>query len=150
VSSSAQTIAGDSDRLRELVSNLLFNAISYNRTHGVVAADVRSERGCVVLKVQDTGIGVDAADLPHIFERFYRGERARERAPSGAGLGLALAQWIVGAHGGTIECTSEPGHFTEFVVSFPPFTEAPVPVPVSESRRSGHEREGAMSTRVPE
>ncbi len=114
-----QTIAGDPDRLRELLSNLLFNGVAYNRPNGRVSVDVHGENTTVVLRVRDTGIGIDPEDLPHVFERFYRGERARERAPGGAGLGLALVRWIVGAHDGTIECTSEADCFTEFVVRFP-------------------------------
>jgi two-component system OmpR family sensor kinase len=118
-SSSAQTIVGDPDRLRELLSNLLFNGVAYNRPNGLVLADVHHAGASVVLSVRDTGIGIDPDDLPHVFDRFYRGELAREREPAGAGLGLALVHWIVAAHGGTITCTSEPGSWTEFVVRFP-------------------------------
>ena len=96
-------IAGDPDRLRQLLSNLLFNAVAYNRAHGVVTVDLEraSATGeldrddAAVLRVHDTGIGIDPDDLPRVFDRFYRGERAREREPAGAGLGLALVRWIV-------------------------------------------------------
>jgi heavy metal sensor kinase len=147
VTATPQTIAGDPDRLRELVSNLLGNGIAYNRAHGVVAAEVREERGLVTLRVKDTGIGIDAEDLPHVFERFYRGERARERRPAGAGLGLALAEWIVTAHGGTIECASEPGRGTTFVARFPPL----VAVPDRDAPRQAEDTTvNALSTNVPE
>ena len=119
VSSSAQTIIGDPDRLRELLSNLLFNGVAYNRPNGCVTVDVQRDGATVVLTVRDTGIGIDPDDLPRVFDRFYRGELARAREPAGAGLGLALVHWIVAAHGGTVDCMSEPGRSTEFVVRFP-------------------------------
>jgi heavy metal sensor kinase len=119
VSTAPLTMAGDPDRLRELLSNLLFNAVAYNRPDGIVVVAVEPERDGAVLRVRDTGIGIDPSELPHVFERFYRGERARERAPSGAGLGLAIVRWIVAAHDGTIDCSSTPDRFTEFVVRFP-------------------------------
>jgi len=150
VAATAQTIAGDPDRLRELVSNLLGNGISYNRAHGIVAAEVREEAGLVTLRVKDTGIGIDAEDLPHVFERFYRGERARELRPAGAGLGLSLAQWIVGAHAGTIECSSTPGRGTTFVARFPPLV-AGTAGGVSPSPREAEDAAvNALSTDVPE
>ena len=121
VTTTPQSIEGDPDRLRELVSNLLYNAVAYTPANGVVTADVRSEGGLVSLRVTDTGIGIDAGDLPHVFERFYRGERARERVPSGAGLGLALADWIVTAHQGEIACSSTVDRGTEFVARFRSF-----------------------------
>jgi two-component system, OmpR family, sensor kinase len=122
VSATAQTIVGDPDRLRELLSNLLFNGVAYNRPNGLVIVDVQHEGATVVLRVRDTGIGIDPDDLPHVFDRFYRGELARAREPAGAGLGLALVHWIVGAHSGTVACTSEPGSWTEFVVRLPAVT----------------------------
>ena len=106
VSSSEQTMVGDPDRLRELLSNLLYNGVAYNRPNGVVTVDVRREGAIVVLRVRDTGIGIDPDDLPRVFDRFYRGELARAREPAGAGLGLALVHWIVAAHGGTVACTA--------------------------------------------
>jgi len=112
-------VHGDRDRLRDLVSNLLFNAITYNRPGGTVAVAARRTGEWIDLRVRDSGIGISPADLPHIFDRFYRAEAARARETSGAGLGLALARWIVAAHGGTIACSSDAGRFTEFVVRLP-------------------------------
>jgi signal transduction histidine kinase len=112
-------VTGDRDRLHDLVSNLLFNAITYNRPGGTVSVDARREGEWSELRVRDSGIGISSADLPHIFDRFYRAEAARARETSGAGLGLALAGWIVASHGGTIVCASDPGTFTEFVVRIP-------------------------------
>jgi two-component system, OmpR family, sensor kinase len=146
VTATAQTVTGDPDRLRELISNLLYNGISYNRPSGIVSIDVRLEHDHVVLRVADTGIGIDADDLPHVFERFYRGERARERAPSGAGLGLALAKWIVDAHGGTIECTSDLERGTEFIALFP----ASAAIGSQMPNQLDDEREIAMSGKIPE
>jgi heavy metal sensor kinase len=137
---SAQTIAGDPDRLRELLSNLLFNGVAYNRPNGVVMVDVRHAGAAVVLTIRDTGIGIDTDDLPRVFDRFYRGELARAREPAGAGLGLALVHWIVAAHGGTVTCASEPGRWTEFVVRFPPGnTEPPRTSYVGASLVGSHE-----------
>ena len=110
---------GDRDRLHDLVSNLLFNAITYNKPGGSVSVGVRREGESIELRVRDSGIGISAADLPHVCDRFYRADAARARDTSGAGLGLALAQWIVAAHGGTIACSSDGGTFTEFVVHLP-------------------------------
>jgi signal transduction histidine kinase len=127
------TITGDPDRLRQLLSNLLFNAVAYNRAHGVVTVELKRATASgeldrddiAVLRVHDTGIGIDPEDLPRVFDRFYRGERAREREPSGAGLGLALVRWIATAHDGTVECTSERDRFTAFVVRLPQLATKP-------------------------
>ena len=116
---SPEVVVGDADRLHDLASNLIFNAIAYNRPGGTVTVEVSRDRHLVVFRVRDTGIGIAASDLPKIFDRFYRGETARTREPAGAGLGLALAKWIVRAHHGSIECSSEPGRYTDVVVLLP-------------------------------
>lgn len=104
VSSVEPTIVdGDRDRLRDLFGILLDNAARYTPDGGSVAAalEVRGHRA--IVRVEDTGIGLDAADRDKLFERLYRGARAREMRPSGTGLGLAIAHWIVESHGGSIE-----------------------------------------------
>jgi heavy metal sensor kinase len=117
--STPATVQGDADRLLQLLTTLLVNAVAYNRQEGVVWVNLRTDGAEVVLSVSDSGIGIAADDLPRVFDRFYRGAAARSREPGGAGLGLAVARWIAGAHGGTIACSSEPGHGTEFVVRLP-------------------------------
>jgi heavy metal sensor kinase len=107
-------VAGDRERLRDVVMNLVTNAIRYNRPNGRV--DVALKGG--VLTVADTGVGIPERDRPHIFERFYRVDKARSREIGGTGLGLAITKWIVEAHGGSIAFTSREGEGTTFTVRF--------------------------------
>ena len=101
------TLAGDADRLQEAITNVLTNAIRYNVERGHVRVDLRRDADAITLGISDTGIGIDAADLPSIFEPFFRGDPARSRDTGGAGLGLAVARTVVSQHGGTITCASE-------------------------------------------
>lgn len=112
-------VDGDRDRLREVLGNLLDNAARYTPPGGsvVAALEVRDRRA--VVRVEDTGIGLDEADRERVFERLYRGSRAREMRPSGTGLGLAIARWIVELHGGTIELASRQGGGTVATVELP-------------------------------
>jgi two-component system, OmpR family, sensor kinase len=109
----------DPTRLAQVVTNLVSNAILYNRREGQVTLTVAEDDGAAVLKVADTGIGIAAHDLPHLFDRFYRVDRARSRDSGGSGLGLAISQSIVAAHAGTLTATSELGVGTTFVVRLP-------------------------------
>ncbi len=112
-------VVGDRDRLGQVVTNLLANAIRYNQEGGRV--DVRVERvnGHAIVSVSDNGIGIPTEELPHIFERFYRVDKARTRAEGGTGLGLAICQSVVEAHGGQITARSEPEHGTTLEVRLP-------------------------------
>jgi len=112
-------VDGDRDRLRELFGILLENAARYTPAGGVIAASLAIRDDRVVATVSDTGIGLDETDRAHLFERLYRGRRARELRPSGTGLGLAIAQWIVEAHGGSIELDNREGGGTVATVSLP-------------------------------
>jgi two-component system OmpR family sensor kinase len=111
-------ITGDADRLAQVITNLLTNAIQYNRDGGQVSVKLESQTGLAVLTVHDTGPGIAAEDLPHVFERFYRGDKSRTGSGS-TGLGLAIAKAIVEAHGGTIEAASKKGYGTTFTVRLP-------------------------------
>jgi signal transduction histidine kinase len=110
------TVRGDADRLMDAITNLVTNAIDYNVPNGRVDIRVGARNGHVELRIADTGIGIDAADVPHIFDRFYRADPARARVRGGAGLGLAVARWVVEQHGGRITCDSEPGKGSVFTV----------------------------------
>ena len=114
-----EAVIGDPDRLQDLVSTLLFNGVTYNRREGTVSVSIERVETAVVLRVRDTGMGISPDELPRIFDRFYRSDAARAREPAGAGLGLALAKWIAEAHEGSVMCSSELGHETEFVVHLP-------------------------------
>ncbi len=109
---------GDSERLAQVATNLLANAIQYNRTDGTVHVQIKQENGLAVLTVADSGKGISPADLPHVFERFYRADKSRTGAGN-TGLGLAICQAIVAAHAGTIEVSSRENVGTTFTVRLP-------------------------------
>ena len=111
-------ITGDSERLGQVVTNLLTNAIQYNKPGGEVRLNLKSENGVAVLTVADTGQGIAAGDLPRVFGRFFRADESRTGAGN-AGLGLAISKAIVEAHGGTIEVASEMNAGTTFTVRLP-------------------------------
>ena len=102
-----------------MITNLLTNAIDYNREHGSVRIATSTDRSRAAIVVSDTGVGIASADLPHIFERFYRVDKARSRAEGHTGLGLAIAKAIVESEGGMIEVLSTPGVGTTFTVHLP-------------------------------
>ena len=110
---------GNAEQLGQVVTNLVSNAIDYNRPDGNVSVKVATEGDAAVLVVADTGQGIGPEDLPHIFERFYRADKARSPAAGRVGLGLAITQAIVQAHGGAIGAASEPGHGRTFTVRLP-------------------------------
>lgn len=114
-------VLGDRDRLKQVMVNLVGNAIQYTPTGGKVALSLGKSSGQARLAVSDTGPGIPAADLPHIFERFYRAEKSRKRGRdgSGFGLGLSIAYWIVHHHGGRIEVDSREGQGTTFCMWLP-------------------------------
>jgi two-component system OmpR family sensor kinase len=96
-------VPGDGDRLAQVLTNLLSNAIQYNVEGGNVTVSITEDADAVSVKVADTGVGIGSADMPHIFERFYRVDRARSRHTGGSGLGLSICKTIIEAHGGQIE-----------------------------------------------
>ena len=112
-------VDGDRDRLRELIGILLDNAARYTPAGGAVAAGLQVRDGRAVLRVEDSGIGLDTEDRERLFERLYRGARARELRPSGTGLGLSIARWIVESHAGTIELVDREGGGTVAQVTLP-------------------------------
>jgi signal transduction histidine kinase len=116
------TVEGDRERLTELLTNLCANAVEYNRDGGRVTIEVWPEGAEACMRVTDSGLGISAEDLPRIFERFYRPDASRDRHTGGAGLGLAIAKWIVDAHGGRITCSSTPGEGTAMLIRLPRLT----------------------------
>ena len=112
-------VQGDEERLRQVVGNLLSNAIKYSPAGGLIRVSGRSEPNQVTLSVSDQGPGIAASDLPHIFERFYRGDAELTKRAKGAGLGLYLAKSVVEAHGGRIWAESAPGAGTTFLFTLP-------------------------------
>ena len=112
-------VAGDVHWLSRLFSNLVMNAIHYNRPEGKIVITLEPVDSVVHIKISDTGIGISADAIPHIFERFFRADSSRNANQSGAGLGLSIVKWIIEAHNGTISATSEPGQGTTFTVCLP-------------------------------
>jgi heavy metal sensor kinase len=113
-------ILGDEARLIQVVLNLIDNAIRYTNSDGSVFIDLEATATQACLTIRDTGIGISSNDLPHIFERFYRADPARQQTQQNStGLGLAIVEWIVRLHGGTITAASQPGQGTTFTVMLP-------------------------------
>ena len=112
-------VVGDTGRLTQVVTNLLANAIQYNVPQGRVSIRLGCDNGEAVLAVADTGRGIPEADRPHIFERFYRVDKARSRKTGGCGLGLAICRSIVESHGGTIDFVTQVDRGTTFTVRLP-------------------------------
>ncbi len=111
----------DKTRIRQLLLNLVTNAVKYTPNGGEIGVEIADDGAAVRLIVSDTGIGIAAGDLPHIFDRFWRADPARTRDDerAGTGLGLAITKWIAEAHGGSIAVQSRPGKGTTFTVSLP-------------------------------
>jgi signal transduction histidine kinase len=112
-------VDGDRDRLADLVGVLLDNAARYTPDGGSVDAVLSVDQETAVLRVSDTGIGLSDEDRRRVFERLYRGAHARALRPAGRGLGLAIARWIVDAHGGTIELANRQGGGVQATVTLP-------------------------------
>jgi two-component system OmpR family sensor kinase len=114
-------VCGDRDRLKQVLVNLVGNAINYTPVNGEVVVSLGKQQNQARLTVSDTGPGIPAEDLPHIFERFYRGEKSRTRSKDGKGfgLGLSIAYWIVRNHNGRIEVDSKLGVGTTFRIWLP-------------------------------
>lgn len=112
-------LVADRERLHQLFVILLDNAIKYTSQSGYIQVICRKQSNMVLMQIRDTGCGIIAADLPYIFDRFFRGDKARSRKNGGAGLGLAIAQWIVDKHNGKIWVESELGIGTQVYVTIP-------------------------------
>lgn len=116
--SNLPTIKGDRDMIKQVILNLISNAINYNKPGGLVSIRADTQPGDLVLAVSDTGPGIMPADIPHLFDKFYR-SRSTENAAQGTGLGLAICRKIVEAHKGHIEVKSEVSKGTTFLVHLP-------------------------------
>src|SRR5215217_6810801 len=112
-------LSGDDELLKRMVLNLLDNAVKYTPQGGKISVVLARNNGNAEIVVRDTGIGIPVDDQLHVFDRFYRVDKARSRALGGAGLGLSIASWIVAAHGGKIDVDSVPGQGSQFTVQLP-------------------------------
>jgi PAS domain S-box-containing protein len=143
------TIEGDEVRLTQVLDNLLTNAARYTPPGGTIAVSGSREDDSVVLRVRDTGVGIDPALLPDLFDTFVQGARGPDRAQGGLGLGLSLVRTLTELHGGTVTAHSDgPGLGSEFAVRLPASDDdGPSPAPHAESQAAVRER-GAGPTRV--
>jgi len=115
----ATPLQGDRHRLRQLLLNLTDNAIKYNQPNGTVTIDLHRSNGVAELRIANTGPGIPTGLQPRVFDRFFRGDASRGNAVDGCGLGLSIAQWIVTAHGGSIQIASQPEKLTTATVRLP-------------------------------
>jgi signal transduction histidine kinase len=115
----ASPVKGDRHRLRQLLLNLTDNAIKHNQRKGTVTIDLHRDNGVVELRITNTGPGIPEASQPRLFDRFFRVDSSHNNAVDGCGLGLSIVQWIVKAHGGSIQITSQPEKLTTATVRIP-------------------------------
>ncbi|WP_126552103.1 sensor histidine kinase [Dictyobacter kobayashii] len=113
------TILGDAARLIQVIMSLVDNALNYTNAGGMITLAVEVRESYTYLHVTDTGIGIEAKDIDHIFERFYRADPARSKVVGGSGLGLSIVDWVVRAHKGVIKVKSEPGKGSTFTLILP-------------------------------
>jgi heavy metal sensor kinase len=113
------TVEADPARLKQVIVNLLDNAIKYTPDGGKVSISVIKQDGCAILEIADSGIGISSNDLPHIFDRFYRADKARSRQMGGTGLGLSIVRSICLAHNGQVKVASTEGQGSVFRVELP-------------------------------
>lgn len=112
-------IAGDPQLLRRLFLILIDNAVKYTPASGQVSIALEAEDGLITVSITDTGIGISDQDLPHVFDRFYRADKARSREMGGSGLGLSIGKWIAEAHKGSVTAESKYGRGSTFKVALP-------------------------------
>jgi signal transduction histidine kinase len=129
-------MAGDRDRLAQVLDNLVSNAVKFTPQGGTVTVRLAAKDGAALIDVRDTGVGIPAAEQERLFERFYRASTATERAIPGVGLGLTIAKAIVEAHEGTLEFDSIEGAGTTFRVRLP-LRPPPTGSPSAERLRGG-------------
>ncbi|GAC1544763.1 MAG: hypothetical protein NVS2B7_19220 [Herpetosiphon sp.] len=115
------TVAGDSDRLLQVFRNLIGNGVKYSPHGGTVMVALKASEHCIVVTVSDEGIGISSADMPRLFDRFYRASDASGFGISGLGIGLYVVREIVAMHGGTVTVDSKPGQGARFTVSLPSY-----------------------------
>lgn len=113
------TVRGDRHRLRQVLLNLVDNAVKYNEPKGTVTLDLRRDGEQAVVTVTNTGSGIAPEQLPRVFDRFFRGDAARRIRADGCGLGLSIAHWVITAHGGLIRLASDPNGPTTVTVKLP-------------------------------
>jgi two-component system phosphate regulon sensor histidine kinase PhoR len=118
------SIRADETRLREIFDNLLDNAVKYSNANGEIRLGGEPRGSEIVLSVSDDGLGISSEDVPRIFERFYRVDKARGRELGGTGLGLSIVKHIAQLHGGSAKAESEPGKGTTIRISLPVVTES--------------------------
>jgi signal transduction histidine kinase len=112
-------VQADKETLEQVFSNLINNALEYNRPNGSVKITLKEKRNFVVTEIQDNGIGIAKEHLPFIFDQFYRVDRKEGQKKGGTGLGLSIAKKIVDAHGGSMQVSSELGKGSNFTVLLP-------------------------------
>ncbi|GAB4128957.1 MAG: hypothetical protein OHK0050_42740 [Roseiflexaceae bacterium] len=139
-------IWADPARLEQILLNLLQNALRHTPPGGIIVVEAQAEPAHVAIAVADTGVGIEPADLPHIFERFYRGDTSRARETGGAGLGLALVRELTEAMGGSVTATSQVGRGSRFTIRLPHNSERSLPVIPSVARNpSPTERDSSVA-----